>query len=395
MILHKWCTQGLLILAFIVTGTTVAMASSVCFQCHEKAAFQKNTTHKPVAEQRCSVCHNPHAAKHKGLLDGPVDELCFSCHKGEGESFQKGFVHQPVRQGNCLVCHTPHASHRKGLLHGKSAESCFTCHEDLPKKYKVTHRPFAKGDCSVCHQPHRAGNIQLLRVENPDSLCFSCHKNEEIGKGHTGFSGTITNCLSCHNPHGSSRAGMVREFLHQSFSDGCQACHAEGKIKDNEETCLVCHEQVRRQLFSSHNHLGISPGNSCTACHSPHAGDSQKLLKGSRMQICRNCHEDTFQRYADLLYRHPKVATGECAQCHFVHGSDRIAMTREDGNKVCSTCHETQGQFSHPVGVGINDPRTGQEMTCNSCHNPMGTDFKGNLVLSGSKDLCVQCHQDK
>jgi predicted CXXCH cytochrome family protein len=27
-----------------------------------------------------------------------------------------------------------------------------------------------------------------------------------------------------------------------------------------------------------------------------------------------------------------------------------------------------------------------------SCHNPHGTNFKGQLKLSGQEDLCVQCH---
>lgn len=380
-------------LLFILCGRS--LAAPVCFQCHKKDIFQGTVIHQPVAAEKCSVCHNPHAAKHKGLLASSVDELCYSCHKEEKESYRKGIVHQPVRQGNCLACHSPHVSNRKGLLQGNSADSCFACHEKLPRQFKVTHRPFAKGDCSVCHQPHQAGNIQLLREENPDMLCFSCHKQQDMAKGHSEYDGKLTNCLSCHSPHGSSRVAMVREFFHQSFSDGCKACHVKGKVINDEESCLICHEQVRQQLYSTHSHLGVSSGNSCMACHSPHAGDSQSLLKGLQKQVCRECHAGTYERYLDKLYKHPIVVEGECDKCHLVHGSNRIAMTKDDGNKICSSCHESQGQFSHPVGAGINDPRTGQEMTCNSCHNPMGTDFKGNLLLSGTKDLCVQCHQDK
>jgi predicted CXXCH cytochrome family protein len=76
-----------------------------------------------------------------------------------------------------------------------------------------------------------------------------------------------------------------------------------------------------------------------------------------------------------------------------VHGSNRRAMLKLDGNAICSQCHETQGKFSHPVGEKIRDPRTGQMMTCVSCHNPHGTSFRHQLIMSGQKDLCTQCHQ--
>jgi predicted CXXCH cytochrome family protein len=68
-------------------------------------------------------------------------------------------------------------------------------------------------------------------------------------------------------------------------------------------------------------------------------------------------------------------------------------MLKDGGNKTCSRCHETQGKFTHPIGEKVLDPRSGQMVACVSCHNPMGTDFRYNLKLSGTKDLCIQCHR--
>ena len=391
--------QGFFVCLIILSCLVVAwpvIAGTVCFECHGREGFKGTVVHQPVAREQCTACHNPHAARESGLLRSKVDRLCFSCHVKEEKAFQTGFVHQPVGRGECLACHAQHASNVAGLLRGTASEGCFGCHDQLPRQFKYTHRPFAKGDCTVCHQPHQASNPKLLRQADPDKLCSSCHKGADIKKGHAAYTGELRDCLSCHNPHGSSRKGIVREFLHKSFANGCQACHKGGMATDrDEEFCLECHEPVRQQMFTSHGHLGVQAANSCLACHSPHAGDTQALLKTSTRHLCRDCHEDSMLRYVDRIYKHPKVVVGECSQCHAAHGSNRLAMLKADGIEVCTGCHESQGQFSHPVGEKIRDPRTGEAMTCLDCHNPMGTDFKGNLVMSGTKDLCVQCHQNK
>ena len=127
-------------------------------------------------------------------------------------------------------------------------------------------------------------------------------------------------------------------------------------------------------------------------CHSPHAGDTKTLLKQKQTTVCRECHDDTFKRHEDTLYEH-KATAKRCNVCHAVHGNDQVALLKGDGNKVCLPCHPTQGQFSHPVGEDVVDPRNNQMTTCVSCHNPHGTNYKGELKLSGQQELCVQCHR--
>ncbi|MDH5298137.1 MAG: cytochrome c3 family protein, partial [Desulfobulbaceae bacterium] len=158
------------------------------------------------------------------------------------------------------------------------------------------------------------------------------------------------------------------------------------------ETCLGCHEKIREQLNKTHSHLTDRGGNGCLNCHSPHAGDNKGLLKGGgEAHVCRRCHEETFRRKGASLHQHPDEAT--CSNCHEVHGSNNLAMLKGDGNEVCSGCHKEQGQFTHPVGAKIIDPRNGQMVTCVSCHYPMGTNFKAQLKRSGQKDLCILCHR--
>ena len=381
-----------LMLVFLVpmlfVSAGVATADQTCFKCHKQADFKKKVVHGPVKKGQCYDCHNPHVARYEKLLQRELSQLCYSCHeemKGDEGSL---LTHKPVRQGKCLACHDPHVSEVKGLLReSKPGESCFGCHEERNKTYKFSHRPFANGQCASCHKSHRSENPQLLK-DKPDQLCRSCHKTG-VQASHKGFPAKVRNCLSCHNPHGSSRAFLVRDVLHPPFEDGCGKCHGDGPVTTSK--CLECHEEVSEDMAKTHSHLAGKAVNTCTKCHSPHAADTKSLLRNRQTQVCRECHQDTFAAYIDKAHSHPD--TGSCGDCHAVHGSNYLAMLKNDGNKVCEACHASQGQFTHPVGEGVYDPRNSQEVTCVSCHYPHGTNFQFNLKEDGAKDLCIQCHR--
>lgn len=371
-------------------GETVR-AQKVCYQCHEKSAFQKKVIHQPVTKGECTACHNPHVAKHAGMLQDKVSDLCYSCHQEESKSFRKGIMHDPVRQGNCTACHDPHASNDKGLMKGEFGDSCLTCHTTLSKKYKTMHKPYAKGECSSCHDPHRADNYMLLKT-SAQKICRKCHSSEKIATVHKNFPAKIEGCLTCHNPHGSDHNGLIRNVQHEPYTEDCGTCHVQGKKVIGQEVCLECHDEIKTGLLAVHNHLTEREGNSCINCHSPHAGNTENLLKSRQILLCRSCHDDTFRKHDETLYVHI-ASVKDCVACHEVHGSNQAAMVKGDGNKMCLQCHEDQGQFSHPVGEGVIDPRNSQVINCVSCHHPHGTNFKGELKLSGQEDLCIQCHR--
>lgn len=390
--LRYLCKISLILWFLAISPDGDCQANTVCFSasCHNQADFKDKVVHAPLNKGQCSACHNPHVAHYEGLLDKSGTELCFSCHEKEEKTFYEGVVHKPIREGKCLSCHAPHVSSRQGLLKDRLSATCFGCHEKLPEKYPHTHSPYAKGQCTACHRPHQSEYGQLL-VGEGDVMCLACHKAADLRQGHPNYpGGQPSDCLSCHSPHGSDRKGLIRNMLHEPFAKGCQECHKGGEPVDT-DSCLKCHEKVATGRNMLHTHLGGKADNTCVACHSPHAADDKNLLKGSHLQVCRSCHEETLGRYEKNLYRHPLAS--KCIECHDVHGSNQLAMLRADGNEVCTRCHETQGQFTHPVGEKVIDIRSGQVVTCLTCHIPMGSDFKYHLTFSGSKDLCVQCHK--
>ncbi len=375
---------------FCLCLSCVARAENVCFKCHTKAHFEKKNVHQPLRDGKCGACHNPHVAKYKGLLQQQGAQLCFACHTAAAKDFAKGVVHAPVRKGECLACHDAHSSNSSALMRKDLAATCLECHKALAEKNKYSHAPFAKGQCLACHRPHQAAN-QLLLTENSDKLCLGCHQEATLAKGHQGFPSTPQKCLSCHNPHGSNRKALVRNILHEPFAKGCDDCHGKGDAIDSVDICLKCHQNIKEKLYTTHNHLTSAGGNGCLSCHSPHAGDRKDLLKAGQQQICRSCHEETYRRKEASSFQHPDSTS--CSNCHDVHGSNDLAMVRGNGNSVCAKCHKSQGQFTHPVGEKVLDPRNGQMVTCVSCHYPMGTEFKFQLKQNGSKELCVPCHR--
>jgi len=381
------------ILIIVLLGTSgQAAAQKACFQCHDKAQFTKRIIHKPLVKGGCIPCHNPHVASHEGLLQKELKDLCFSCHEKIFDTKGKNAaIHEPVRKGQCTKCHDPHSSNYKGLMKSRLIENCLECHDTLKRKYKNTHKPFAQGKCDTCHSLHWADNFQLL-VASPAALCHKCHSDSEIKSAHRNYPAKIKECLTCHNPHGSEQKAMVRDYLHPPYAEGCKDCHDGTGRQVDHETCLFCHEEIVGDLLTIHNHLTEKKGNGCINCHSPHDGNNQKLLKGRQVIVCRSCHDDTFKKHEQSMFVHT-ATINDCYKCHAIHGNNQVALLKGDGNMVCLGCHPNQGQFSHPVGENIRDPRNKQMTTCVSCHNPHGTNFKGQLKLSGQEELCVQCHR--
>ena len=58
-------------LTLLIAGQVKALAAIDCFQCHDRAAFQKRVKHEPAAGGDCLSCHSPHVARFAGEVIGP------------------------------------------------------------------------------------------------------------------------------------------------------------------------------------------------------------------------------------------------------------------------------------------------------------------------------------
>ena len=317
----------------------VAKVPALCEQCHNPFG-KKKVTHSPVKEGDCIACHKPHGGTGRFLLEVGEDrtELCLSCH--DAAPFKQKFMHGPVVAGACIKCHAPHEAAQKGLLDGPVRNLCLKCHVDIARSLKeapVVHPPVKDGPCTSCHNPHGSPVARLLKKKMPD-VCVECHV--KIGKKLEGVKVPHKpiqqegSCISCHSPHYSQN----KRLLPLDEMATCLSCHD----KDNLGTPRL--RNIKTELAGKkHLHGPIEKGE-CKACHDPHGSDNFRMLRGSYPSdtyapykeglygACLGCHEKNLLRFPDTTL-YTSFRNGN-RNLHYVH----VANSRK--GRTCRVCHE-------------------------------------------------------
>jgi predicted CXXCH cytochrome family protein len=312
-------------------------------------------------------------------------------------------LHAPIAEGRCTSCHEPHGSAQGSLLKSAGSTLCKSCHPEVESwsNRPVRHPPFAKGECVSCHETHASDYPRLAKKEGAE-LCASCHNlNAALRNAHKGYPVDRADCLECHDPHASERAGLFRESLHPPFEVGdCAACHASAgsgqpfRIRQPmDELCGACHgEQVQTAKEDPFPHVPAAGGD-CTVCHNPHTADGAALLRDAPRDLCLSCHNPggaKSGREGRYLTHAEEV---ECTTCHAPHAGERPLLFQAGTVEVCGGCHSPEHNIAHPMGEGSRDPRNGAPMTCRSCHGIHDAPFPKYMHRSGDRDLCLTCHQ--
>jgi predicted CXXCH cytochrome family protein len=184
--------------------------------------------------------------------------------------------------------------------------------------------------------------------------------------------------------------------VHPPFEDGCPTCHSSSSgfetRLEGASLCRDCHEDSPESLERSNLHKALSEGGGCTNCHNPHFGFSERLLLMEGDGVCFTCHDR--KRILGGENLHEPLNEG-CTACHDPHGSDFTSLLPQEVNEFCIGCHEESVnlQHMHPVGGDKLDPRTGEVLSCASCHSPHSSDFSRLLTHDQGRELCVQCHR--
>ena len=120
---------------------------------------------------------------------------------------------------------------------------------------------------------------------------------------------------------------------------------------------------------------------------------SRLTFCATQQTLCTSCHFKTGE-FADKSRASILTHDGmECTNCHTPHGSENARYLKSTDVDLCTGCHERAHSSSHPIGPDVIDPRTGEPLTCLSCHKLHGADFEPYLPLSQEVDLCIQCHK--
>ena len=219
-----------------VPGATF-VGSGKCADCHENisSGFHDATHAKLFApggngqEIGCESCHGPASLHVKsggelGTIINPKSspETCFQCHLDKRGEFALPNAH-PVLAGKmtCSDCHEPHSGDaitEGGTNFASLNESCVKCQTAQGGPYVFEHEASREG-CVTCHNPHGSMNAKMLKARNAN-LCLQCHFQQQTapgviligGRDHASFLSRGT-CWSagCHEAvHGSHVSSSLR-----------------------------------------------------------------------------------------------------------------------------------------------------------------------------------------
>lgn len=206
---------------------------NTCLGCHA-TDFQKlniRRSEHTLAGVVCTNCHSiHHSPSPKFLLQKAKSETCFACHASVRAQFDMPVKHR-VNEGfmDCWDCHNPHGTFaatwkmatRPPMVEQSAFndEACVKCHADRRGPFVYEHAPMVIEGCETCHYPHGSTNARLLRRPVEFTLCLECHNGG--GKGtrlsgvdlqtsdHNFLDPKFQRCTTCHvRMHGSNADGL-------------------------------------------------------------------------------------------------------------------------------------------------------------------------------------------
>jgi DmsE family decaheme c-type cytochrome len=225
------------------------VANANCSSCHDSHGSNKKgilyeNAHTPVAQNKCTECHQPPTAPNPRETKKRGNGLCRQCHQDMIDTtLDKNRVHWPVLDDTgCLNCHSPHATKQPKLLKGDPKSVCGKCHGDTaelqewsksnPKNEKLC-EPVKSGNCIACHSPHAADNILLVAQPSMSlDVCGKCHEWQRHSThpiGEKVFDQRNRNltldCMSCHRGCGTGNKPMMLHY--DTTYELCIQCHIE------------------------------------------------------------------------------------------------------------------------------------------------------------------------
>ena len=212
-------------------------ALDTCLACHAKDFSRANIrrSQHSLADVACNRCHSiHHSPVPKYLLARKQSDLCYGCHEPVRAEFAMPFKHR-VNEGfmQCSDCHNPHGgfapawrmAQRPRMMDQAlfNEEPCLKCHADKRGPFVFEHAPARIEGCETCHHPHGSTNAKLLRRPVVFTLCLECHNGaDQFGTRNAGINIQTAShnmldpryqrCTTCHvRIHGSnSDASFLR-----------------------------------------------------------------------------------------------------------------------------------------------------------------------------------------
>jgi predicted CXXCH cytochrome family protein len=200
--------------------------AALCVACHTDTADRLKQPHRhaPVASGNCSACHDPHGSAYRFQLPADGNQTCTKCHEDIAQALAQSHVHGPAVNA-CVICHDAHAATQPAQLKAAGNSMCIACHVDAAADR-------AASDPHALFGPARIDGLDALIAKAPRILLDESNTTGHPTRGHPvdartdpAERGRSLRCASCHNPHGSVGAKLLR-FGATGVSSLCIRCHS-------------------------------------------------------------------------------------------------------------------------------------------------------------------------
>jgi hypothetical protein len=232
-------------------------------------------------------------------------------------------------------------------------------------------------ECAACHRTGYAGT---------PTTCLSCHQADFNGAKNPSHAGFPNTCQDCHGENAWQPArfdhnatGFPLNGAHRTAT--CESCHRDG-YAGTSSTCASCH-QADFAAARNPSHAGFP--NTCQDCHGvsawqpasfDHNATGFPLNGAHRSTSCTSCHRNGY--------------AGTPTECFACHQSDFTGAKNPSHSgfpTTCQNCHAVTAwqpaSFDHnATGFPLNGAH--RSASCTSCHRN---------GYAGTPKECFACHQ--
>ena len=343
-----------------------------------------------------------------------------------------------VDAGACVTCHGDVRLAKADDLHVHeyTVGACAECHVQSNRAPVVVDRlqetrpssaarTFSHADHLAVGATRKAGAAADDAYDELESrVCLACHEHSVqplrapdgtampptyvLRDDREGYLG----CMSCHD------VPRFRAPDHGEWGS-CVACHSfgEGDLKTLRPKTAVERAIVGEVRFfmPAQRHPGISgtPDQACSDCHRAPLPETPSRIAGRRFdhashlgpnptaQDCQVCHSGVATAVGPtaigLAWDEARAGSApasqlltfdlvSCASCHPGIALDPLSLATRARREVPT--------FSHADHLASSlDPRTGQPVTCTSCHDFEAEEQGGEIGVNEAARSCVQCHK--
>jgi DmsE family decaheme c-type cytochrome len=111
------------------------------------------------------------------------------------------------------------------------------------------------------------------------------------------------------------------------------------------------------------------------------------MFRAKPTELCLSCHKSTQAQFSQATHHRLQEGVLECSNCHNPHGTANGKQLRTDTKEVCVQCHQDKrGPFMFEHGAIMS------EGGCITCHENHGGASRNMLKARDPKTLCMSCH---